>query len=98
MKNSRRSIAFASALEKGTRELDAAASGATVSRATELASTCKRTDGYTRIWTYVVDYALVDRDVRHGCHPWTNPSLDAIFYVFVLTTLIDTPSSLQGID
>jgi hypothetical protein len=46
----------------------------------------------------VVDYPLVDRDVYHGCLPSTRLSLDAIFYIFALTTLIDAPRSLQGID
>jgi hypothetical protein len=83
----------------GARRLDAAASGAIVSRTTELASTYKSTDDTTRLRMYVVDYALVDRDLYHGCLPSTSPSIDAIiFYLFVLTTLIDAPSSLQGID
>ena len=51
----------------GTRGLEAAGSGATVSWTTELASTYKSTDGNTRLGKYVVDYALVDRDVHHGC-------------------------------
>ena len=51
----------------GTRGLEAAGSGATVSWTIELASTYKSTDGNTRLGKYVVDYALVDRDVHHGC-------------------------------
>jgi hypothetical protein len=81
-----------------TRGLEAATSGATISWTTELASTYQSTDGNTRLWKYVVDYAPVDRDVYHGCLSSTSPFLDAIFYLFVLTTLIEAPSSLQGID
>ena len=46
----------------------------------------------------MVDYPLVDRDVYHECLPSTRLSLHAIFYIFALTTLIDAPPSLQGID
>ena|SRR5580704_13829485 len=80
------------------RGLEAAASGVTVSWTRELASTYKSTVRDTYLWKYVVDHAFVDRDVYHGCLPSTGPSLDAVFYLSVLTTLIDSPSSLQGID
>jgi hypothetical protein len=51
----------------GTMRLEAAASGAAVGWTTELASTYKTKDSNARLWKYVVDYALVDRDVYHGC-------------------------------
>jgi hypothetical protein len=66
----------------GTRGLEAPAFGATVSWTTELTSTYKSPDGNTRLWKYVVDHALVDRDVYHGCLPSIGLSLDAVFYLF----------------